>query len=490
MRILFSWYAYNNDFVISNEGKSKRRQREISSDSPTWNLHKFHWNNYDKHILLSSNDSEDDLRYYDFLYSELVKEFKTQKVEKMILPITDPIDVSEITQKVNKLLSEFSEHEIEIFVSPGTPQMQIAWYLSATNFKGKVKLFQLRPVKYSKDKTRPDKVEINLNKAVLPTNLNVSSSLIGKKKEDSKILITDSIGPIYKKAEAIANTYDVTALILGENGTGKENLAKYIHDKSLRSPKPFKAVNCAAFSDELLASELFGHKKGSFTGAYNDKKGILEEADGGTVFLDEIGDITKKMQVSLLRVLQEKEIQPIGSNEVKKIDVRIIAATNRNLIQLAKEEEFRWDLFFRLSVAELRLPPLRERGLKEIKLLLAHFVKTIKTRFPERKKDLLFSNEAEKSLLNYNFPGNIRELENLVISLYTFCGDKVEIADLPDKINFPFSDESFKLEDAEKKHILLVYKVFKENILQTAYALDISTNKLKDRLDSYCVRNS
>ena len=164
------------------------------------------------------------------------------------------------------------------------------------------------------------------------------------------------------------------------------------------------------------------------------------------------------------------------------------AATNKDLIKLSKDNEFRWDLFFRLSVAELKLPPLRERGKNEIKDLLNYFIKSIAPKFKGRKNKLNLKPEAEKLILGYNFPGNIRELENLVISLYTFCESDVTIENLPEKINNPFANESFKLEDAEKKHILWVYKVFKENILQAAEALNISKNTFKDRLDKYGVR--
>jgi transcriptional regulator with PAS, ATPase and Fis domain len=488
MKILISWYAYSRDFNWSNEGTTARKKKEISPNSPTWNVHKYYWENYDKHILLNGNSMEEDIRYYDFLYSELTKEFKTHLIEKAEIPITDVIDVNEISIKIQKLLSKYSDCEIDLFVSPGTPQMQVSWYLASINFKNKLNLFQLRDAKHTKDKLKPEKLVIKLDDSILPTNLNIATSIQEDPKVPSKHLISESIKSVYTKALAVANTYDVTCLILGENGTGKENLASFIHNNSTRSKGLFKAVNCAAYSDELLASELFGHKKGSFTGAYSDKKGLLEDADGGTVFLDEIGDISPKMQVSLLRVIQEKEIQPIGSNEIKKIDVRIIAATNKDLIKLSRDNEFRWDLFFRLSVAELKLPPLRERGKNEIKDLLNHFIKSIAPKFKGRKNKLKIKLDAEKLILGYNFPGNIRELENLVISLYTFCESDVAIGDLPEKINNPFANESFKLEDAEKKHILWVYKVFKENILQAAEALNISKNTLKDRLDKYGVR--
>ncbi|MBK6964942.1 MAG: sigma-54 factor interaction domain-containing protein [Bacteroidales bacterium] len=159
----------------------------------------------------------------------------------------------------------------------------------------------------------------------------------------------DTLKPFYEKATLVAATNDISCLILGENGTGKENLAKFIHKSSQRKSKPFIAVNCAAFTDELLRSELFGYEKGAFTGADKLTKGVFEESDGGTIFLDEIGDISPKMQVSLLRVLQEKRIQRVGRSNDIMIDVRVIAATNKELEEMCETERFRWDLFLDLQ---------------------------------------------------------------------------------------------------------------------------------------------
>ncbi len=205
--------------------------------------------------------------------------------------------------------------------------------------------------------------------------------------------------------------FDTSVLITGESGVGKEVVAKLIHRSSRRSKGPFIAINCAALPDNLIEAELFGYKKGSFSGAYTDKKGIVEEAEGGTLFLDEIGDLPLSLQAKLLRLLQEKEIRPIGSNRPKRVDVRVLCATNRNLKEMVEKGEFREDLFYRINVIHIHIPPLRER--KEDILPLAYFfIKRSAEKFGTDTKEL--SESAKRQLLSYDWPGNVRELENTI----------------------------------------------------------------------------
>ncbi|HUT53587.1 MAG TPA: sigma-54 dependent transcriptional regulator [bacterium] len=201
----------------------------------------------------------------------------------------------------------------------------------------------------------------------------------------------------------------VTVLVLGETGTGKELVAKAIHFNSARRDRKFLAQNCGALTDSLLESELFGHKKGAFTGAVADKKGLFEEADGGTVFLDEIAETSPAMQVRLLRVVQEGEVKRVGENEQRKVDVRVIAATNKDLEQYVKEGKFREDLYYRLSVIPVRIPPLRERP-DDVPLLAHHFLDRACRRFGRSVTRI--SEEAMRFLEAYAYPGNVRELEN------------------------------------------------------------------------------
>jgi DNA-binding NtrC family response regulator len=210
--------------------------------------------------------------------------------------------------------------------------------------------------------------------------------------------------------------YDVPVLILGETGTGKELFAEAIHASSRRAGKPFIAVNCGAVAQDLANSELFGHKKGAFTGADRDRKGYFEAADGGTLFLDEIGDLPPDSQVRLLRALQAKEVTPVGSSKSIKVDVRIVAATHRDLAADVAERRFREDLFHRLAVGILRLPPLRERG-EDIDLLIDHFMDQINADaqgLPEAGHKRISQN-ARKVLLEHGWPGNIRELYHSIL---------------------------------------------------------------------------
>ena len=235
------------------------------------------------------------------------------------------------------------------------------------------------------------------------------------------------------KSQAMQSTYslldkikgaDSTVLIQGENGTGKELIAKSIHYNSVRSAKPFVIQNCSAFNDNLLESELFGHVKGSFTGAHKDKKGLFEIADKGTFFLDEIGDTSPQMQVKLLRVLQDQTFTPVGGLEQKKVDVRVIAATNRNLRQMVEEGTFREDLFYRLNVINLRVPPLRERK-EDIPLLSDAFIDLACKRAQIGKRVL--TKRALEKLYDYHWPGNVRELQNEMERIVVLSGDETKI---------------------------------------------------------------
>lgn len=215
---------------------------------------------------------------------------------------------------------------------------------------------------------------------------------------------------VFERIHKVAPT-DTTVLILGESGTGKELVARALHENSNRKDAPIIAVNCAAIPDSLIESELFGHEKGAFTGAVDTKRGLVEAADGGTLFLDEIGELPLEAQARLLRVLQEGEIRRVGATQSKKVDVRLIAATHRDLEQLVKQEKFRNDLFFRLHVMEIRLPPLRERGadLEELAQVLLE-----KTSERLNKPVQTFADGALQRIREYSWPGNVRELENVI----------------------------------------------------------------------------
>jgi DNA-binding NtrC family response regulator len=254
-----------------------------------------------------------------------------------------------------------------------------------------------------------------------------------KKKFDFRKIIGKSAQMQYviKFIEKIADT-DSTVLITGESGTGKELVAKTIHFNSSRSRKPFVPINCAAIPKDILESELFGHEKGAFTGAVSTRIGRFELANNGTLFLDEIGELDPSLQVKLLRVLQEKEFERVGSVKTIKVDARIVAATNRDLEKAVKEEKFREDLYYRLNVIPLHLPPLRNMK-EDIQLLIEHFMIEISKR--KKKEPPKISPEVMNYLVNYKWPGNVRELENLIERLIILNdGDLITPGDLPERL--------------------------------------------------------
>jgi DNA-binding NtrC family response regulator len=235
---------------------------------------------------------------------------------------------------------------------------------------------------------------------------------------------------VYAMIEKVART-DSTILILGESGTGKELVARALHNYSRRNEKPFVGINCAALPETLLESELFGYVKGAFTGANKFKKGLFESAQGGTLLLDEVGSIPIDMQLKLLRVLEEREIRPVGGTKTVSIDVRIVAATNEHLENKIKKGEFREDLFYRLSVIPIELPPLRER-LSDIPLLVKHFLKELKE---NEGREISIDSLAVAALQCYNWPGNVRELENVINRAGALCEEqRITFNDLPPNI--------------------------------------------------------
>lgn len=295
-----------------------------------------------------------------------------------------------------------------------------------------------------------------------------------------------------ERVERIANS-DVTVLITGESGTGKELIAKGLHFSGARAQSPFIAVNCAAIPDALVESELFGHKRGSFTGATSDAKGKFEEASGGTLFLDEISAMPPALQPKLLRVLQEQEVVRLGESAPRRVDVRIIAATNRDLRTMIDDGTFREDLYFRLAVVPIEMPPLRERR-EDIPLLTEHFLQRAVER--HKCKGLRIDRQVFAALSAYSWPGNVRELENTIERMVVLArGEVLTLEDLPENIRRPpdhaanvllhLPPEGLSIENVEREIIRQALEMHSGNQTRAARYLDITRSALIYRMQKY-----
>jgi DNA-binding NtrC family response regulator len=333
----------------------------------------------------------------------------------------------------------------------------------------------------------PEKVELLIDKLVEHQDLIEENILLRRQIEErfqfqGIIAKSPKMLKIIELIKTVAPT-NVTILISGETGTGKEVVARAIHLQSRRSGKPFIATSCAALPESLLESELFGHEKGSFTGAVERKKGKFEAGDKGTLFLDEIGEINSNIQVHLLRALEEKKITRIGSNEEVPVDVRIITATNRDLRAMVMEGEFREDLYYRLKVVAINLPPLKERR-EDILPLADHFLKKYAQ---ENKKDIRnLSPEVIEFMLNYSWPGNVRELENLIEhGVILSKTNAITMAELPTDIVHPVPAEEQTIEAVTRSHVFNVLQETKGNITKAADILGIRRMTLYNKLKKY-----
>jgi DNA-binding NtrC family response regulator len=286
-----------------------------------------------------------------------------------------------------------------------------------------------------------------------------------------------------------------TVLIRGESGTGKERIARAIHKASPRSGERFQAVNCAAINENLLESELFGHEKGSFTGAHTEKKGLFEIAEKGTLLLDEIGEINVSMQAKLLRTLQEKEVTHVGGTKPIKVDVRVLAATNRDLEAMVKDGRFREDLYYRLNVIPITVPPLRQRR-DDIKVLTEHFLRKHSANAP---RPIKLSDDARRLILDYAWPGNVRQLESAIErALLLAEGDEITVEDLPVEIRatlpqegtggFKLPPEGISFEDLERSLLIQAMEQTGWNITRAAKLLGLSFRTMQYRLDKFEIK--
>jgi DNA-binding NtrC family response regulator len=339
----------------------------------------------------------------------------------------------------------------------------------------------------------PEEISLLVDRIIKVKNLQRENTIL-RKKLSRQYCVQDVISKNARMHEILELTSEVsslrsTVLIQGESGTGKELIARAIHFSGDRAAKPFVAVSCAALAETLLESELFGHEKGSFTGASQQKRGKFEMADGGTVFLDEIGDISPKLQVDLLRVLQDRAFYRVGGSEEVRVDVRVIAATHVNLQQAVAEGKFRDDLFYRLNVIEIRIPPLRERR-EDIPLLAEHFVERLSHELGRHVTDV--SEAALRVLMDYNWPGNVRELENAVERAMVSCRGTIL-----NEEDFAFLAQNgqpgktwtapagMTLQEMEKIMIAATLQRTSGNIKESAVVLGIDRSTLYEKIKRY-----
>jgi DNA-binding NtrC family response regulator len=421
-----------------------------------------------------------------------LKRLKTESFQLIISDIKMPgISGIELLKKIKT-------------INPEIPVIMITAFASANDA---VEAMKLGAEDYITKPFSLDELKLIIEKSLAqeniePENIGLKSQLTETDKFENIVGKNPRMLKIYELIDTISQT-DSTILITGESGTGKELIAKAIHNKSPRTKREFISINCGALPENLLESELFGHIKGAFTDAYKDKEGLFELADGGTLFLDEIGEMSQKMQVKLLRALQERKIRRVGSNKEIQVDVRIISATNKDLMDGMKNNEFRSDLFYRLNVISIFIPPLRERK-DDIPLLLNWFLKYYNQRF--HRNILGFEKEILALFLNYSWPGNIRELENFVeravaLEKTSYIG----LNSLPSELIYNISEKklvekendistvmlegdfdfSEYIDNISKKLIVKALELNQANIKKTADMLKLNYRSMRYLLDKY-----
>ena len=395
-------------------------------------------------------------------------------------------------------MPEMTGEELIRKVRASYPKLPIIVLTGHGTIENAVEIMKYGAIDFYTKPIDPDKLLLVIKKSIKNTELEEQNrklteeiERLKKERKYSKIIgHSASVEKLMDTIRQVAPSRS-SVLIEGESGTGKELVADAICSLSDRSEKPFIKVNCASLSPSLLQSELFGHEKGAFTGAVKDTKGRFELADGGTIFLDEIGEIDESTQVMLLRVLENREITRVGGEKTIKVDVRVIAATNKNLKERVKEGKFREDFYYRLAVVEIPVPPLRERK-DDIELLSLSFVK----QFAEENRKTIdgISLAARKALYNYSWPGNIRELKNCMEAAVVMAkGKTIELDDLSSDVRGAMKDKEksvvlslpITLEEAEKKLILETIAFCGGNKSKASKTLEIGRKTLHRKLDEW-----
>jgi len=380
--------------------------------------------------------------------------------------------------------------EVLQFIQESSPTTQVIILSQYADIKMAVETTKLGAYEVLGKPYDIDQVEQTIRRAIERKKLSIDNKLLQKelsRKTGEPVIVGASavIREIIEKANRIGQS-DSIVLITGPSGTGKELIAHLIHSSSPRKDRPFVPVNCSSIPDTLLESELFGHEKGAFTDAHAAKPGLVEVANGGTLFLDEVGDISPIIQPKLLRFLETGEFRRVGGTNSLKVDVRVISATNKNLVEEVRADRFREDLLYRLNVITIKVPPLREHR-EDIPLLVDYFL-TKKSKAKEVKR---LTPEAMKALMLYDWPGNVRELEHVIEgAVILSTSQEIDLKDLHLSDNQVAAQPTpFSIKDVEKQHIEKVLKMFNGNKRKTAEALGISEKGLYLKMKAYGIKN-
>ncbi|WP_448518679.1 sigma 54-interacting transcriptional regulator [Rhodoflexus sp.] len=479
--VLVSWLDYRFDF--ENE-----RPHIPAVSGMTWRLHRYYMpaHDCDRHYLLSTKASPREDPQMGTILQKLSKDFPAHRITPVYMNIPDPIDLARIKGEVEPfLLSLRDNSKVNIFYNSGYQMMQLAWVLCCmTSCRDFTRLFHMRKPEFTESGI-PEILEIDLTKEQSTQAYGLLVHTRGDSRS-AETIITDAMQAAYRRARQVASLPNFPTLITGPSGSGKEQVARYIHSISGRGR--FIAINCAAMPDELLRAELFGYKKGAFTGAAENRAGYFEVANGGTLFLDEIGDASLLLQQSLLRVLQDGLVTPLGDTRPKKVNVRIIAATHRHLPQMIAQNRFRDDLYYRLNPAPIRLPAWADLPEKDRRQLFDFLWQQQANKLNHRIVAAI-SPEAVDFIIRCNFPGNIRQLQNLIAGLYVFYRHepRITIDMVLNEIDFDETEikvqsTGWDMDSMEREHIKRALQHFRHNLSHTAKALGISLNTLKSKM--------
>lgn len=439
---------------------------------------------------------DDELSYLELLKSILLQEGYTNVITE-----SNPLNVHQIlkTQKIDLILLDIYMPQMNGLqlleqITPEYPNIPVIIVTAVDDKEIALEAIKFGAYEFIIKPPDTDRLLLTIRRAIGYKLLEKERDVLRSedsipKTYDNKFanIITDSelMHRVFNLVEIFAPTNE-TILIVGETGTGKDLIAKKIHDLSPRKSKPYVAVNLASISHSLFESELFGNVKGSFTGSTNDKLGYFESANGGTIFLDEIGELPKELQGKLLRAIQYNEIFKIGSSNPIKLDIRIIAATNRDLADAVGKGNFRADLYYRLNRGHISLPPLRKRG-NDVLLLSNYLIKVANTTY--NKNIVGLTREAIAQLRNYPFPGNVRELENIIFNSVVQSDDnqRLDSVEIPSEVEgreteVQKSDFLISFEEAEKKHIINVMGILNKNVRKAAAVLGVSERTLQRKL--------